>query len=96
MVTRIGGSRRKTRSKVKKNFRKKGKISIGNYFQIFKEGDKVKLYVEPAIQKGMYCPRFFGKVGEILGKVGKCYKVKIKDFNKTKELIVHPVHLLRQ
>ncbi|MBW3021882.1 hypothetical protein KY328_03110 [Candidatus Woesearchaeota archaeon] len=35
MVKRIGGARRKTRSKMKKPVRRKGKISITKYFQEF-------------------------------------------------------------
>ena len=53
------------------------------------------LGVEPAIQKGMYHPRFVGKAGIIAGKVGRCYEVTIKDINKAKMLVVHPVHLRR-
>ncbi len=93
MVQRSGGFRRKTRHKLKKNIREKGKISIRKYLQEFKLGDKVLLKAEPSIQKGMYFPRFHSKVGIIKEKQGKCYKVLIKDHNKEKFLIVHPIHL---
>ena len=92
-MKRIGGFRRKTRSKLKKNVRNKGKLSIRKYFQSFKEGDKVYLIAESSVQKGMYLPRFHGKSGKIKGKQGNCYFVEIKDHNKTKSLLVHPVHL---
>jgi len=93
MVQRSGGFRRKTRHKLKKNIRQKGKISIHNYLQEFKSGDKVLLKAEPSIQKGMYFPRFHSKVGTVKVKQGKCYKILIKDHNKEKILIVHPIHL---
>ena len=93
MTKRVGGFRRKTRNKLKKNIRYKGKISVTKFLQEFKKGDKVHLYAEPAIQKGMYFPRFHGKPGIIKDKQGKCYKVLIKDGGKEKILIVHPVHL---
>lgn len=93
MVQRTGSFRRKTRSKLKKNIRKKGKISISKYFQKFQEKDKVRLNAEPAIQKGMYFPRFHNKTGVIKGKKGRCYEVQIKDGKKPKTLIIHPVHL---
>ncbi len=48
---------------------------------------------EPAVQHGMYYPRFHGKHGVVKGKQGNCYIVGIKDKNKAKDLIVHPVHL---
>lgn len=93
MVKRIGGLRRKTRYKLRKEKRNRGKISITRYFQSFDVGDRIYLGAEPAVQKGMYHPRFMGKSGIIKGKRGKCYKVAISDFGKEKTLIVHPVHL---
>jgi len=93
MAKRLGGIRRKTRYKFKKEKRTKGKISITRFLQSFNVGDRVYLDVEPAVQKGMYYPPFLGKTGVIEGKRGKCYEVKIKDFNKEKMLIIHPVHL---
>ena len=93
MVQRAGGFRRKTRSKLKKNVKARGKISIRRYLQAFKQGERVILKAEPAVQKGMYFPRYHGKSGLIKGKSGKCYEVLIKDGGKDKLLIVHPVHL---
>ena len=95
MVKRIGGLRRKTRYKFRKEKRNRGKISISKYLQIFNAGDRVNLGVESAVQKGMYHPRFMGKTGIINGKRGKCYKVIINDQGKSKILIVHPIHLRR-
>ncbi len=95
MAQRIGGMRRKTRSKMKKNIRTKGKISIRKFFQKFKEGDQVQFKAEPAYQKGMYHPRYHGRIGKVAGKKGKCYEVEIKDGGKLKTFIVHPTHLRR-
>ena len=95
MVRRIGSNRRRTRNKFSKDIRKKGKISVSNYFQSYKIGDKACLKVESAMHKGMYHPKFYGRVGTIKGKKGKCYEILIKDKNKQKTLIVHPIHLRR-
>ena len=95
MVKRIGGIRRKTRYKFTKERRRKGKISVTRYFQSFKVGERVCLHVEPAVQKGMYHPRFMGKSGIVSGKRGRCYEVMIMDIHKEKKLVVHPVHLKR-
>lgn len=95
MVKRIGGMRRKSRYKLKKEKRRRGKISITRYFQSFEIGDRVYLTAEPAVQKGMYYPTFMGKTGTIKGKRGKCYEVSINDLGKQKTLIIHPVHLKR-
>lgn len=96
MVKRIGTARRKTRAKLKKDHRSKGKISLTRYFQEFSEGDNVMLKMEPAKQDGAFHPRFMGCRGIITGKKqGACYYVTIKDQNKQKSVIVHPVHLKR-
>jgi len=95
MVQRTGGFRRKTRHKLSKCQREKGKIGLSKYFKQLNEGDKVKLKAEPAVQKGMYHPRFHGKVGVVQRKKGSCYEVLIKDDSMPKTLIVHPVHLMK-
>jgi len=92
-MKKIGGMRRKTRHKLKKTTRQVGKISLKNYFQSFNKGDKVSLGLEPAVQKGMYHPRFSGRVGIISAKRGECYSVAIIDGGKEKKIISHPVHL---
>ena len=94
-MKKTGGLRRKTRYLFKKHKKQKGKISLSRYLQTFKQGDKVRLTVEPAVQKGMYHPRFYGKTGIIQTKKGKCYDVLITDGGKQKTLIVHPIHLKR-
>ncbi len=94
-MKRIGGFRRKSRYKMKKSVSEKGKLHISRYLQNFEEGDKVLLKAYSSYHKGIFCLRFHGKVGEITGKQGECYKVNIKDGNKAKVAIVHPVHLLR-
>ena len=92
-MKRIGRTRRKTRSKLSKHFRKVGKVSLTKYFQNFNEGERVMLTVEPAVHKGMYDPKYIGKAGIIKRKNGRCYEISIMDKNKEKLLIVHPVHL---
>jgi len=87
--------RRKTRSKLKKNYKDQGKVSIRKFFQTFIEGDRVILKAEPAHQDGMYFPRFHGRSGLVMKKRGHCYEVLIKDGRKDKMVIVHPVHLKR-
>ena len=93
MGSRVGGSRRKSRSKFKKNFRKIGKFSLVSYFMKFEVGDQVVLAVEPSIHRGLYHARFHSQVGKIIKPRGNCFEVQIKDGNKPKLLIVHPIHL---
>lgn len=95
MVDRVGGFRRNTRYKMRKNVSLRGKISLRRFLQSFEVGDVVRLAAEPAYQKGMYHPRFYGRVGVIHKKVGSCYEVKFNDLSKEKIAVVHPVHLAK-
>ena len=92
-MKRIGGFRRKTRHKLSKSYREKGKVSLMRYFQEFKGGEKVCLVADPSVHIGTYFPRFHGKVGTVNGKRGRCYEIEIKDGSLSKTLVVHPVHL---
>ena len=94
-MKRIGGNRRKSRYKMSKSISEKGKLPIGRFMQSFEEGEKVLLKAFPSYHKGLFSLRFYGKVGNISGKQGDCYKVSIMDGKKAKECIVHPVHLLK-
>lgn len=95
MAKRRGGFRRKTRDKLNKTPRTRGKISIRRYLQNLKEGDMVCLKIDSSFHKGMFFPRFQGKTGMVTGKQGKCYKIAFKDGNKSKKLVVHPLHLIK-
>ena len=70
-------------------------MSIKNYLQEFKAGDKVAFVAEPSVQRGMHHRRFQGEIGVIIGKQGASYKVTLKDGGLQKLLIVHPVHMRR-
>ena len=93
MAKRIGGNRRKTRHILSKHYKAKGKISLTKYFKEYDMGEKVILKAEPSIQKGMYFPRFHGKLGIIKKKRGECYEILVKDGKLEKNIIVHPIHL---
>jgi len=93
MVMRVGGARRKTRYKFKKDYKTKGKISHRRYLQALSVGDRVALDAESSVQEGMYFRRFHGKHGIVEKKLGSCYEITIHDKDKEKHLVVHPVHL---
>ena len=95
MTKRTGGQRRKTRYKFQKPSSERGKISIQKYLQTFNIGDKVLLKLDSSVHKGMYFRRYHGKIGVIKWKRGICYETLIKDNNKEKLLIIHPIHLTK-
>lgn len=93
MGSNSGGSKRKSRYKLKKERRTKGKISVSRYMQTFDMGQKVHLILESSLHKGEFHLRFMGKTGTVKGVRGKCYEVAIDDKGKEKMLLIHPVHL---
>lgn len=93
MVKRIGSKQRKTRHKLKLHYRDRGKLSLSKYFQQFTMGQQVGLKLHPAVQEGRFYRRFHGFTGTIVGKLGTCYQVQIKDGGKEKRVYVHPIHL---
>lgn len=94
-MKRVGGLRRKSRYKMSKSVSEKGKLPISRFLRTFEEGEKVLLKAYPSFQGGLFSLRFHGKVGIVVGKQGSCYKVELKDGNKHKKAVVHPVHLLK-
>lgn len=80
----------KSRKKLKGEIYRKG---ISRFFREFKEGEKVLIDIDVSSQNNMPHHRFQGKIGEIVGKRGRAYLVKIKDKFKEKIIITMPQHL---
>ncbi|MDP2925269.1 MAG: 50S ribosomal protein L21e [Nanoarchaeota archaeon] len=78
----------------RKQLRDRGKIKLSNYFQEFKEGERVAVVRELAMNP-KFPKQIQGRSGVILEKRGNSYIVKINDLNKEKHYIIHPVHLRR-
>ena len=76
----------------RKSVRERGKIRLSEYFQKFKEGERVAVRRELSTQP-KFPKRMQGRSGVVDGKRGNSYIVKIKDLNKEKTYIIHPVHL---
>jgi large subunit ribosomal protein L21e len=76
----------------KKQIRTKGKLQLSKYFQELKEGESVAVIRELAIPAS-FPKRLQGRTGQIEGKRGKTYIVKIKDQNQEKRFLIEPIHL---
>jgi len=72
--------------------RNKGKIKLSQWFQDLGKGDRVAVVRELAVQP-KFPKKLQGRSGVVEGKRGHSYIVKIKDLNKEKTYIIHPVHL---
>lgn len=89
------GFRFRSGRKLKKNVRDKG-IRIRKLLQEFEVGQPVHIKIESASHKGMPHPTYQGKTGQVVGKRGRAYLVKIKDGGKDKTVISAPEHLTPQ
>jgi len=77
---------------IRKNIRQHGKIKLSNYFKTFNKDDSVCVVKEQSV-KSAFPKTLIGRSGKILGSRGRCYLVKIKDMDKDKVYIIHPIHL---
>lgn len=93
MVKKSHGPKHKSRNKLKKRVRDRGKVPITRYIQNFDIGESVIIKTEPSVQKGTPYPRFYGKQGFIVEKRGRAYLVEIKDRKKLKKVLCTTVHL---
>ena len=75
-----------------KSQREHGKLKLSNYFQDFKDGDRVAVNRELLVQP-KFPSKLQGRSGRIVGKRGTYYIVNMKDLKKEKIYIIHPVHL---
>lgn len=88
--------RKKTRDKLSKKVRARGISPVVRAIQDFKEGDKVHVLIDPSKHKGMPHPKFHGKTGEVIGKRGRAFVLKVADGDASKTVIAIPEHLAAQ
>lgn len=76
----------------RKDVRRKGKISLKNYFKELKEGDRVAVIRELSLPA--YFPhRIQGLSGVVVSRKGRSYVVRLYQGNKEKEFIIQSAHL---
>lgn len=90
------GPRKKTRNKLSNDPRDRGTSPPQRAVAEFEEGQKVHLKLDPSVPDGRFHPRFNGHTGEVIGRQGKAYKVRITDGDTDKTLIAKPAHLRAQ
>ena len=76
----------------RKSMRERGKIKFSEYFKSLKEGDRVAVKVEHSISNNIP-KRIQGRNGTVIGKRGRSYIISLKELNKEKTFIIHPIHL---
>jgi len=63
---------------------------------VYDEGQKVHLRLDPSVQDGRFHPRFNGHTGEVVGRQGAAFKVRINDRGKEKTILATAAHLRAQ
>jgi large subunit ribosomal protein L21e len=75
-----------------KQIREKGKLKLSSYFKKIDDGTRVALVADAGIRTS-FSKRLQGVSGKVITSRGKFKEVEIKDGNKLKTLVVHPIHL---
>jgi len=80
-------------TKRSRNIKSPGRTTITKRIVEFKEGDTVRIVINPQFKEGMPYPRFNNRIGKIVEKRGKSYVVEIRDLKAKKMLAVAVMHL---
>jgi large subunit ribosomal protein L21e len=75
-----------------RRIREKGKLRLSQYFKNIEDGSDVAIVPDAGI-RASFPKRIKGMSGKVLGTRGKFKLVGIKDGNKAKTFIIHPIHL---
>ncbi len=81
-------------TKRKQSIRKKGKISLSEYFKKLNMGEVVSIKKEANINSS-FPNRISSNLGKIVGKRGAYFLVEIGSGKKSKEFLIHPINLRR-
>jgi len=95
MVKASKGSRRRTRSKLRKRIRSKGLSPVTRMLESFEAGEKACIVIDPSIHRGQPHPKYHGTTGVVLGAQGSSYLLKVKTGGMYKKVIVNPAHMKR-
>ena len=90
------GPRHGTRGKLSNDPRERGTSPPQRAVQQYETGQKVHLKLDPSVTDGRFHPRFNGHTGEVIGKQGAAYRIRISDRGKAKTIIAKPAHLRAQ
>lgn len=61
----------------------------------FPIGARVQVNVDPSFNRNMPFSRYQGLTGQVIGKQGRAFKVRINKGNKPMQLVVTAAHLTR-
>lgn len=94
-MRRSKGYRTKTRKILRRKPRDRGKIALGRLLHVYNMGDRVRIMINPAVQKGMPHRRYQGAIGTVTEKRGRSYVLHVGAVNGSiRTIISRPEHIL--
>jgi large subunit ribosomal protein L21e len=78
-----------------RNLKSKGRLSVTRQLAEFKEGERVRIDINPSFDGGMPHLRFNHRQGQVIRRQGKAVIVAFYDGNKRKELAISNIHLAK-
>ena len=90
------GPRHGSRRKLSNAPRERGTSPPQRAIQSYEEGQKVHLRLDPSVRDGRFHHRFNGHTGEVVGRQGAAFKVRITDRGKEKTVLATAAHLRAQ
>ncbi len=93
-MKRSKGYRSRNRTIMRRKPRDRGKIALGRLLINYQPGQRVRIMVNPAVQKGMPHRRYHGRVGSIAEKRGRAYVIEVSSGSKVpRQIIARPEHI---
>src|SRR5215470_11660916 len=93
-LKRSHGYRNRNRTLLRRKPRDRGKIALGRLLINYQLGQRVRIMINPAVQKGMPHRRYHGRVGAVMEKRGRAYVIEVSSGSKyPRQIIARPEHI---
>lgn len=89
MVQKSHGKMHRTRKRIHSTNEK----SITKYLNVFKPGEEVIIKYNATTP--FPNPAFNGKPGIVEARVGRCYRIKVKNMRSDRHITVRPEHIMK-
>ena len=93
-MRRSKGFRTKNRTLLRRKPRDRGKQPLGRLLITYDLGQRVRIMINPAVQKGMPHRRYHGRVGTVAEKRGRSYVVEVAGTRTPRVIIARPEHIV--
>lgn len=82
------------RAKTRDLFKTRGsKMTVNSLLKEYKEGEQVRIKINPSIHKGMPFRRFQNTSGKVIKRQGKAFVVSVMKGNRSQDIVTTAAHL---